>query len=101
MIAANECKNLMEIRAGIDAIDHHIVSLLQQRMEYVLSAAQFKPNLESIPAPDRVERMLSERQRWAVEKGLDPHFVIGLFHRIIPWYIETQTLYWQQNQHRS
>ena len=101
MIAAKECKNLLEIRAGIDAIDHHIVSLVQQRMEYVLGAAQYKPNLESIPAPKRVARMLSDRQQWAVEEGLDPQFIMGLFNRIIPWYIETQTAYWQQNQRKS
>ncbi|KHJ66234.1 isochorismate-pyruvate lyase [Pantoea rodasii] len=99
MIAAKECKNLLEIRDGIDAIDHQIVSLLQQRLEYVLNAAQFKPSVESIPAPDRVAHMLTARQRWAQEKGLDPTFISELFHHIIPWYIATQTAHWQR-KHR-
>lgn len=98
MKTANECRSLPDIREGIDAIDHHLVTLLAQRLEYVLAAAQFKPTIESIPAPERVERMLTARVQWAKEQELDPQFVTGLFQLIIPWYIKTQTAHWQETR---
>ncbi|WAT02083.1 hypothetical protein [Rouxiella chamberiensis] len=33
--------------------------------------------------------MLIDRLEWAKDEGMDPPFVIGLFHHIIPWYIDT------------
>lgn len=100
MKAADQCKDLNDIREAIDTFDRQIVSLLAQRLSYVLAAAQFKPDLASIPAPARVDQMLTARYRWAVEEGLDPEFVIALFHHIIPWYIATQTAHWQNQPTR-
>ncbi|WP_336777759.1 chorismate mutase family protein [Pantoea sp. USHLN256] len=97
MIAAKDCQNLQVIRAGIDAIDRHLISLLQQRLTYVLAASQFKPDVESIPAPERVDSMLMDRLEWAKDEGIDPPFVIGLFRHIIPWYIDTQIAWWRKN----
>ncbi len=91
----NECENLELVRQGIDAIDHEIVQLLNKRMGYVLAAAQFKPNVESIPAPERVAVMLQQRKEWAREHSLAEDFVISLFEKIIPWFINQQIDYWQ------
>jgi isochorismate pyruvate lyase len=41
--------------------------------------------------------MLMDRLEWAKEEGIDPPFVIGLFHHIIPWYIDTQIAWWRKN----
>lgn len=90
-----DCENLQDIRAGIDALDYQLVQLLTHRLNYVLAAAQYKPDAASIPAPDRVASMLIARRQWAVELGLEPQFVIDFFQQIIPWFITTQTRHWQ------
>lgn len=92
------CENLQDIRIGIDAIDYQLMQLFDQRMGYVLAAAQFKPSEASISAPDRVASMMIERQRWAKELNLDQQFVTNLFMKIIPLYIETQTQHWRRTR---
>lgn len=56
------CESLNDIRTGIDSLDKEIIQLLSRRMGYVKAAAQFKPNEESIPAPERVVVMLEDRK---------------------------------------
>jgi isochorismate pyruvate lyase len=39
---AADCENISEIRAGIDRLDHEVISLLGQRFEFVEAASKFK-----------------------------------------------------------
>ncbi|CBS89338.1 isochorismate lyase [Azospirillum lipoferum] len=95
MKSPEQCADLQDVRTGIDTIDRQIVTLLGERLRYVHAAAAFKPTVESIPAPERVAAMMVERRSWAVEVGLPPDFVAGLFAKITDWYIATQTAYWR------
>ena len=92
----SECLNLGDIRQGIDYIDHQIIDLLQQRMGYVLNAAQFKPDQQSIPAPERVTTMLQDRRLWAEQANLPPDYIESLFMEIIPWFIKQQVQHWRR-----
>ncbi|HDS1734547.1 MULTISPECIES: isochorismate lyase [Pseudomonas] len=94
----SECADLLDVRVGIDSLDRQIIECLGLRMQYVKAASQFKPSLHSIPAPDRVARMLPERRAWALEAGLDADYVEQLFAGIIDWYIHQQIDYWQSKQ---
>lgn len=91
----SQCQNLGEIRQGIDSIDHEIIKLLRKRMNYVLSAARFKPSEASIAAPDRVAAMLVERRQWADQQQLPADYIESLFGGIIQWFISQQTLHWR------
>lgn len=90
------CENLNDIRAGIDFYDRQIFEALQQRLLYVKAAARFKPDEQSIPAPDRVAVMLNERREWARSSGMDGDFIEGLYERIIHWNIAQQILHWRK-----
>lgn len=89
------CENLGEIRMGIDHLDRQIIDILKQRMGYVEAAANFKPDEQSIPAPERVTAMLADRRTWAEETGLSPDFIQPLFSTIIQWFIEQQIRHWR------
>ncbi|RFA28586.1 isochorismate-pyruvate lyase [Alkalilimnicola ehrlichii] len=92
------CQGLEDIRAAIDHLDRQLIELLRRRKAYVLSAARFKPNEASIPAPERVTRMIADRRVWAEEAGLDPEFVVSLFEPTIDWFIELQIQHWRRQQ---
>ncbi|AFT70774.1 Chorismate mutase related enzyme [Alloalcanivorax dieselolei B5] len=98
MLRPDECTGLADIRHAIDTLDHEMVTLLGKRMGYVLAASRFKPNEQSIPAPDRVASMLEARRRWAKENGLDSDFVESLFEHLIPWFIARQVEYWRSRR---
>ncbi|CCN36980.1 Salicylate biosynthesis protein pchB [Vibrio nigripulchritudo SO65] len=89
------CESLNDIRIGIDTLDKEIVHILSRRMGYVKAAAQFKPNEESIPAPERVVVMLEDRKKWAEEVGISTEYVETLFSNIIDWYINQQIKHWR------
>ncbi len=85
-----QCSNLQEIRDEIDAIDHEIILALGERLKYVKAASAFKPNVESIPAPERVAVMLPQRRLWAEQAGLEPDFIEHIFSLLIQWFINEQ-----------
>lgn len=89
------CRDLSDIRAGIDHLDFQIVEILTRRMSYVKAAAQFKPSEESIPAPERVAAMLEERRLWAERAGLPQEAIAVLFPGLIEWFIQQQILHWR------
>ncbi|ABL71092.1 MULTISPECIES: chorismate mutase [Paracoccus] len=86
---------LGDVRRGIDMIDARIVGLLGLRLRYVLAAADFKPDIASIPAPERVRQMLDERAAWAAEAGLAPDFIGPLFGQVAEWFIRQQVAHWR------
>lgn len=94
--SAEDCTSLDDVRQAIDTIDQQIIQLLGMRLDYVLSAAQFKSNVDAIPAPERVAAMLPERQRWSEEAGISADFSVPLYAQIIQWYIQQQTHFWHQ-----
>ena len=98
MKTPTDCESLQDIRQGIDHIDQQIIHLLGQRMDYVLNAAQFKPDIESIPAPPRVSNMLIQRKEWALAAQLDPNFIVPLYSQIIQWFIQQQIQHWETTQ---
>ncbi len=89
------CESLNDIRIGIDTLDKEIVHILSKRMGYVKAAAQFKPDEQSIPAPERVVVMLQDRKKWAEEAGMSAEYVENLFTNIIDWYINQQIKHWR------
>lgn len=89
------CDGLSDIREAIDALDHEIIQAMGRRMRYVKAAARFKPDEQSIAAPERVKAMLPTRRAWAEAAGLDGAFVEGMFGTLIDWYIAEQVRHWR------
>ena len=89
-----DCSDMHDIRREIDDIDGLIVSLLGDRLGYVHAAAAFKTSEVSVRALDRVETMLADRERWAVDAGLQPAVVRQLFQTVIDAFTEAELQRW-------
>lgn len=92
--ALHEVTSLDDIRVAIDAIDGQVIALLGARLDYVKAAAGYKPNLQAVPAPERVRDMLDARARWAEDAGLSADFIAPLFAQISEWFIRQQIAHW-------
>ena len=92
---ANECRNLLEIRYEIDTIDHFIVKLMRDRMQYALATLKFKSGAKPIPDYGRVIQQLGRRKEWAETYGLDPQFIESFFKSMIDWYMSQQIDYYK------
>jgi isochorismate pyruvate lyase len=89
-----ECSNLHDIRTEIDRLDRQIIALLGQRLHYVHAAAAFKTSESSVRALDRVEHMLGDRRRWAIEEGLHPDVVSRLYEDLIAYFTSHEMQVW-------
>lgn len=48
LVAAQDCTTMAQVRAGIDALDMRIVTLLARRMRYIEAAARIKPSRDTV-----------------------------------------------------
>lgn len=91
MIPPEDCKNIKEIRSCIDLLDSEIIKSIARRSLYVKNAAKFKSTIVEVKAPERVQKMLWAREKWARERGLKPEFISNLFRYIVNYFISEET----------
>lgn len=82
-----ECTSLADVRKEIDRLDADLLRLLAVRGEYVLRAAGFKPTIDAVVDPERIESMIAIRRQTALEQGLKPDMVESLYRFLIDYYI--------------
>ncbi len=90
-----------DIRHEIDRLDQEIISLLGNRLEYVHAAAKFKTSETSVRALDRVASMLTDRERWAIEQGLQPEPIRQLYVDLIEYCTEHELREWTKPRSRT
>jgi len=89
-----DCADMGDIRHEIDQIDQEIIGLLGNRLQYVHAAAKFKTSETSVRALDRVASMLTDRERWATEQGLQPEPIRQLYVDLIEYFTEHELREW-------
>ena len=94
----DECANMTEIRAEIDALDRQVITLLGQRFQYVKAAAKFKISVTGIKAPERFQAMLKQRYQWAEEEGLRGEAIAKLYEDLVNHFIAEEIKHWQEQQ---
>jgi isochorismate pyruvate lyase len=86
MKAPQDCHDMTELRAAIDALDAGIVAQLTARAGYIDRAIQLKQG-NGLPAriDVRVEEVVAKVRAEAARQSLDPELVEDLWRRIIEW----------------
>ena len=78
----HDCASLDELRGHIDRLDREIVKLLAERGRYVVQAARFKKTTADVHAPARVEQVVANVRKYAVEYGA-PSDVVERGYRVL------------------
>ncbi len=88
MKAPDDCHDMNELRAAIDALDAGIVAQLKARAVYIDRAAVLKQG-NGLPARinARVEEVVAKVRAEATCQKLDPDLVEDLWRRLIDWSI--------------
>ena len=85
------CESIEEIRDALDQIDKEIIQLLAGRHQYVNEIVKFKSNDDGgIVAKERQSIVFDQRRAWALEHGLDPELIEGIFKLLIEKNIQIQ-----------
>ena len=83
-----ECKDLDEVRDGIDAIDRQIVGLLAERSGYIEQAARLKHSADEIEIPARVEEVVNNVRGLATDYGMSPDIAEDVYRVMVARFIE-------------
>ena len=78
-----DCRDMGEVRAGVDAVDRDLVALLARRQGYMSAAARIKPAASDVRVPWRIEQVVQNVLAEAARAGLDPRIAEPVWRELI------------------
>ena len=78
-----DCQTMTEVRAGIDAIDRQVVSLIARRFRFMDAAARIKPDRGVVRDEERKAEVLANVDRAAEQAGVDQALMAGIYEELI------------------
>ena len=69
-LAPEACQTMVEVRAGVDALDRELVALLAVRQRYMNAAARIKPSRDKVHDAARIEDVVAKVKAVARDAGL-------------------------------
>ena len=87
-VPPQDCNNMSDLRAQIDALDEDLVALFVERAGYIDRAIALKQD-NGWPAriPERVEEVVTNAGDRAEAAGLDRELVERLWRQLVDWSI--------------
>lgn len=83
MIAPDACTTMVEVRAGVDAVDRDLVALLAVRFGYMRAAARIKPDRGAVRDEARKAIVIANARAAAVAAGVPQGIVADLWETLI------------------
>ena len=68
--APEDCRDMVDVRAGVDALDRQLVALLAVRQGYMDAAARIKADRDKVYDAARIEDVVAKVKAAAREAGL-------------------------------
>lgn len=81
--APKDCQTMVDVRAGVDAIDRELVRLLVVRQGYMDAAARIKPNRAAVYDAERIEDVVSKVLAEGRRQGLSPQIAEPVWRKLI------------------
>jgi isochorismate pyruvate lyase len=86
--AAEDCRDMAQVRAEIDRIDLALVDIIAERFAYVDRAWQLKSNPGEAFVPWRIQQVIDRVRARAKQKGLPPELTEALWRQMIGWFVQ-------------
>ena len=82
-IAPQNCTTMIEVRAGVDAVDRALIALLQRRFGYMDAAARIKPERGHVRDEARKAQVIANVRAHARAAGMPETPIADLWERLI------------------
>ena len=79
----DSCATMAEVRAGVDALDRELVTLLAIRQRYMDAAARIKPSRDAVHDAARIEDVVAKVKTCAHEVGLSTDIAEPVWRELI------------------
>ncbi|AGH48548.1 MULTISPECIES: chorismate mutase [Sphingomonadales] len=83
ILAPEDCTTMIEVRAGVDALDEQIVTLLGRRMRYMDAAARIKTTRGAVRDEARKAQVIDNAAAVAARVGVPPALVRALYEQLV------------------
>lgn len=91
-----DCKTMIEVRAGVDQVDRELVALLVRRFGYMDAAARIKPDRAIVRDEARKAQVLDNVAREAEAAGLEPARLRAVWNELVEQSIAYETVQWDR-----
>ena len=78
-----DCRTMVEVRHGVDALDRALVELLAERQRYMDAAARIKPDRETVRDTARIEDVVAKVRAAARAAGLSEEIAEPVWRLLI------------------
>jgi isochorismate pyruvate lyase len=95
---AEKCQTMIEVRAGVDAIDSALVALLEQRFGYMDAAARIKADRSAVRDEVRKAEVIHNVTGLAVKLGIPVDVVRDMWERLVEGSIQYEFALWDQKR---
>jgi isochorismate pyruvate lyase len=79
----DDCTTMIEVRAGVDALDRELVALLAKRFGYMRAAARIKPSRDVVRDEDRKASVIAAAVAAAEAQGVPGDVVGDIWERLV------------------
>ncbi|MCX7863833.1 MAG: chorismate mutase [Novosphingobium sp.] len=91
-----QCRNMDEVRAGVDATDSEMLALLARRFGYMRAAARIKQTRASVRDEARKEQVIANALARAHMLGLPGDVVKDIWERLVEGSIAYEFAEWDR-----
>ncbi|KAB7648748.1 chorismate mutase [Polymorphobacter fuscus] len=92
--AGADCTTMLEVRAGVDALDRALVALLAQRFAYMDAAARIKPSRDAVRDEARKAQVIANASVAAAAAGLPDGLAETLWESLVEASIAYELTRW-------
>lgn len=79
----DDCSTMLQVRAGVDAIDRQIMALLERRFGYMRAAARIKPGRGAVRDEARKREVIDNAVADARAAGLPSAEIADIWDRLV------------------
>jgi len=95
-LAPEDCTTMLEVRAGVDALDRELVALLATRFGYMRAAARIKPTREAVRDEERKARVIAAAVAEAEARGIPGDVIGDIWERLVEGSIAYEFTEWDR-----
>lgn len=98
MIEPEDCQTMIEVRAGIDALDPQIVELLAVRFRFMVAAARIKQDRGTVRDEERKAQVIANARVEAERLGVPADVVGDIWERLVEGSIAYEFDRWDEHR---
>jgi isochorismate pyruvate lyase len=97
-LSPENCQSMIDVRAGVDAIDAALISMLAKRFAYMDAAARIKPDRNAVRDEARKAQVLDNVRHMANELSIPDAVIVLMWEELIEGSIAYEHSAWDKRQ---